>query len=260
MIEKKRHWERYSALMDKVTGGDAQSARRRDGGYKAALYILAADDDLYRLATEAVDEEGVAFGDIVSRLKKECYSESQLTALLAARGLFSGRDFGVGPMDMVSCEWSMMDVPKGPPVQRCRKRTWCGEERYGGMCANVGLTGQGGGDEAGRYPILPGVRPGIHIPRWKTQPTVPAVLPESVEEAKAGGAGEIEVSKSRKRRAAYKRAAASAWRRSGRLAREGCHAAGLCGASTRGETGRGQKGAARHHGGADEGPCGQDGT
>lgn len=110
MIEKKRHWERYSALMDKVTGGDAQSARRRDGGYKAALYILAADDDLYRLATEAVDEEGVAFGDIVSRLKKACYSESQLTALLAARGLFSGRDFGIGPMDMVSCEWRTMDV------------------------------------------------------------------------------------------------------------------------------------------------------
>lgn len=110
MIEREKHWERYSALMDRVTGGDAQSARRRDGGYKAALYILAADDDLYRLAAEAADEEGVAFGKIVSRLKKECYSESQLTALLAARGLFSGRDFGVGPMDFVSCEWSVLDV------------------------------------------------------------------------------------------------------------------------------------------------------
>ena len=110
MIEKKRHWERYSALMDKVTGGDAQSARRGDGGYKAALYILAADDDLYRLATEAVDEEGVRFEEIISGLMRECYSDSQMTALCVARELFSGRDWGVSPANMSQCMWSVLDV------------------------------------------------------------------------------------------------------------------------------------------------------
>lgn len=109
MIEKKRHWERYSALMDAVTA-NAWTERRKDGGYKAALYILAADDDLFRLASESSSAEGIQFGKIRAKLKKGCYSDSQMAAVKVAGNLFNGQSGSVTPLELAGCEWSTLDV------------------------------------------------------------------------------------------------------------------------------------------------------
>lgn len=108
MIEKTRHWERYSALMDAVTA-NAWPERRKDGGYKAALYILAADDDLFRLASESSGAEGIQFGKIRAKLKKGCYSDSQMAAVKVAGNLFNGQSGSVTPLELAGCEWSTMD-------------------------------------------------------------------------------------------------------------------------------------------------------
>lgn len=109
MIEKTRHWERYSALMDAVTA-NAWPERRKDGGYKAALYILAADDDLFRLASESSGAEGIQFGKIRAKLKKGCYSDSQMAAVKVAGNLFNGQSGSVTPLELAGCEWSTLDV------------------------------------------------------------------------------------------------------------------------------------------------------
>ena len=125
-------------------------------------------------------------------------------------------------------------------------------KRYGGMYASVVWMGPGGGDEARRDIVLPGMWVRIHLPRRKTEPALPAVLPKSAEKAKAGGTGEIEIYKNKRRRAEKRRAAAAACPGEKRAGSEGdAH-----GTAAHGETGGEQKIDACHDGGTDEGPCG----
>lgn len=111
MIDLKNHWKRYEQLFGCVE--EEGGPRHRDGGYKAAVYILTADVQLSELAMRAADWEGIDFAKIYRGLKRECYSDTQLTMLRVAADLFNGGKVDgrtATPQEMASCLWGAADV------------------------------------------------------------------------------------------------------------------------------------------------------
>lgn len=108
MIDRNNHFDRYDALMSLVSGDTP--ARRRDGGYRAALYILSADNDLFRLARPCAQGTGIDFKRLLAAARRAEVSTSRLTAIRAAHNLFNGGSASITPGDMTQCDYDTLDI------------------------------------------------------------------------------------------------------------------------------------------------------
>lgn len=108
MIDHKKHFDRYNELMSIVSG--SAPARRRDGGYMSALYILSSDNELFRLSYPFVGAAGIDFKAILNAARRDEISASQLLAIRAAHDLFNGRSVSVHLADLPQCDYSTLDI------------------------------------------------------------------------------------------------------------------------------------------------------
>lgn len=108
MIDHKNHYERYNALMSIVSGG--ASARRKDGGYMSALYILSADGDLFRMARPCFSAIGIDFKRLLAAARRAEVTASQLTAVKAAHNLFNSGSASITPHDLAQCDYDTLDA------------------------------------------------------------------------------------------------------------------------------------------------------
>lgn len=108
MIDHNNHFDRYNTLMSLVSAGFP--ARRKDGGYMAALYILSADKDLYHLARPYARAEGIDFKRLLTAARRAEVLDSQLTAIRAAHSLFNDGSTSVAPADLSRCDYATLDI------------------------------------------------------------------------------------------------------------------------------------------------------
>lgn len=108
MNEQSTHASRFESLM--AIAEKHAPARRTDSGYLAALYILSADDELYRLAHAKIDEDGINFAALLKAARRACLSHVQITATRAAHSLFNDGCAGVTPSDLARCDYDTLDI------------------------------------------------------------------------------------------------------------------------------------------------------
>lgn len=109
MIDHKHHFLRYSQLMGLVCG--AFPARRRDGGYTAAIYILSADPELFSISVSYANEDGISFTGILRAARRHELTDSQITALYAAHSLFNDGSRGkASPSELSLCDLPTLDL------------------------------------------------------------------------------------------------------------------------------------------------------
>ena len=108
MIDRYNHYARYNELMALASG--SAPARRNDGGYMAALYILSADTELYGIARSKIGSNGVSFSSLLSAARRAELSDSQVIAAKAAHSLFNGGSGSTAPCDLVHCDYNTLDI------------------------------------------------------------------------------------------------------------------------------------------------------
>ena len=108
MIIHNNHFDRYSALMDLYAAN--APFRASDPGYISALYILSADDDLYRLSLCHIDSDGINFSKIRSCARRGNLSAAQMTLLGVAGSLFNESGKAPTPHDLAQCSYCVLGI------------------------------------------------------------------------------------------------------------------------------------------------------
>ena len=108
MIDRYAHYARYGELMALAAG--SAPARRNDGGYMAALYILSADKELYSLARSKISSNGINFSGLLNAARHSELSDSQIIAAKTAHSLFNGGSRSTAPCELVQCDYCTLDI------------------------------------------------------------------------------------------------------------------------------------------------------
>lgn len=109
MIDHTNHYARYDELM--ALAARSSPSRRNDGGYMAALYILSADPELYKIAGSKISQNGINFRGLLCSVRKSELSDSQIIAVHAAHSLFNGDGGNAAtPSTLALCDYSTLDI------------------------------------------------------------------------------------------------------------------------------------------------------
>ena len=108
MIDHRNHYTRYNELMALATA--SAPSRQNDGGYMAAIYILAADPELYKYTLPRIGSSGINFSGLLTAARRAGLSDSQIIAARAAHNLFNGGSGNTTPYDLVQCDYCTLDT------------------------------------------------------------------------------------------------------------------------------------------------------
>lgn len=108
MIDHHNHYARYNELMTQAAS--FSPSRRKDGGYMAALYILSADNELYKHARPRIGSSGINFSGLLTAARRAGLSDSQIIAARAAHNLFNGGSGNTTPNELVLCDYYILDI------------------------------------------------------------------------------------------------------------------------------------------------------
>lgn len=108
MIDRCDHYARYCDLMALATA--SAPSRQNDGGYMAAIYILSADNELYKYARPRTGSTGINFSGLLTAARRAGLSDSQIIAARAAHNLFNGGSGNTTPYDLVQCDYYTLDT------------------------------------------------------------------------------------------------------------------------------------------------------
>ncbi len=108
MIDHLNHYARYNELMG-LAAASAPS-RQNDGGYMAALYILSADNELYKYARPRIGSNGINFSGLLTAARRAGLSDSQIIAARAAHSLFNGGSGNTTPNELAQCDYCTLDT------------------------------------------------------------------------------------------------------------------------------------------------------
>lgn len=108
MIDRHEHYARYNELMALATA--SAPSRQTDGGYMAALYILAADNELCKFARPRIGSSGINFSGLLTAARRAGLSDSQIIAARAAHNLFNGGSGNTTPNELAQCDYCTLDI------------------------------------------------------------------------------------------------------------------------------------------------------
>lgn len=108
MIDHHNHYTRYNELMS--LAASFSPSRQNDGGYMAALYILSADNELYKHARPRIGSSGINFSGLLTAARRAGLSDSQIIAARSAHNLFNGGSGNTAPYDLVLCDYCTLDI------------------------------------------------------------------------------------------------------------------------------------------------------
>lgn len=108
MIDRNNHYTRYNELM--ALAAASAPSRQSDGGYMAALYILSADNELYKFARPRIGSNGINFSGLLTAVRRAGLSDSQIIAVRAAHNLFNGGSGNTTPNELAQCDYCTLDT------------------------------------------------------------------------------------------------------------------------------------------------------
>lgn len=108
MIDRYDHYARYNELMALATA--SAPSRQNDGGYMAALYILSADNELYKYSRPRIGSNGINFSGLLTAARRAGLSDSQIIAARAAHNLFNGGSGNTTPNELAQCDYCTLDI------------------------------------------------------------------------------------------------------------------------------------------------------